>query len=154
MENQESGVSDYEQVIKELATQLRLAATKKVRFGIMEYYAYHSVDLLELKYYLDEQEEFKEDYELVRVFIEELELSKQLEVIEYEEALVPASEKRYINNLYYNDEAFRDSVTQLLITRYPILTGTLNYAYALQGRGKLGTLSKIKIKTKFENKCK
>lgn len=145
---------NYEQVIKDLASQIRMAASKKARYGIMEYYAYHSIDLLELRYYLDEQVEFKEDYELVRSFIEELELSGQLKPIAYEDALNPLSTKQYINNLYINDEALRESVSQLLITRYPVLTGTLNYAYSLQASGKLGTLSKTKIKTKFESKCK
>ena len=45
---------NYKQVISALASQIRVAASKKVRFGIMEYYAYYSIDLLELKYFLDE----------------------------------------------------------------------------------------------------
>lgn len=154
MSKGETREENYEQVIKGLAGQIRMAASKKARFGIMEYYAYHNIDLLELKYYLDEQDEFKADYEIVRAFIEELELSEQLESVAYVEALIPTSSKRYINDLYVNDEALRESVTQLLITRYPVLTGTLNYACGLQASGKLGTLSKAKIKTKFESKCK
>ena len=118
----------------------------------MEYYSYYDIPLKLLKTYLCYADEFKKEYPIVINFIEKLEKTGQLEEIDVRTALIPKSSKHIVNDLYINDEVFKRVVSQLLIAEYPIMTGTINYAYGLNSEGKLGTLYKRKIKEKCEKR--
>lgn len=142
---------EYEAVILELTNKLRLAMLLGVRFGLMEYYSYFNINLLDLKSYIKKMKN-GEEYALVLSFIDEQEEAKALEKVEYTSTLKVKEPKKVINDLYVNDHVFKQAVSKLLISRYPVLTGTLDYAYTLYEKGRLDNLSKQKIKTRFEEK--
>ena len=148
-------IYDSEECIKVLpllAHKLRCSVATNARFGIMEYYAYFDVDLLKLKRYIDSLEYLEPEYYIVRLFIESLEMSHALDKVDYEEVLAEDKPKSTINGLYYNGDVFKDSISRLLLHQYPVLTGTLNYVYELREKNELDSLSKQKIKSKFERK--
>ena len=143
---------EYEEVISLLSHKIRMSMLSNVRFGIMEYYSYFNVDLLKLKSYIEQKPSIDTKNELVLSFINELESANALEKVEYTEALKVKEPKKFINGIYINDHVFRGAVSKLLVSRYPVLTGTLDYAYTLYEKGRLENLSKQKIKTRFEEK--
>lgn len=143
---------EYEEVISLLSHKIRMSMLSNVRFGIMEYYSYFNVDLLKLKSYIEQKPSIDTKNELVLSFINELESANALEKVEYTEALKVKEPKKFINGIYINDRVFRGAVSKLLVSRYPVLTGTLDYAYTLYEKGRLENLSKQKIKTRFEEK--
>jgi len=139
-----------EKTITGLSQKLLLAKEKKQKFGIIEYYSYFDIPIEQVKNYLCCVNEFKSDYIVVIDFIEKLEKLGQLEKIDVGTVLNPKSKRRIINDLYINDEVFKRITTHLLIAEYPIVTGTINYAYRLENEGNLGTLYKRKVKANFE----
>jgi len=141
---------DMEKTITGLSQKLLLAKEKKQKFGIIEYYSYFDIPIEQVKNYLCCVNEFKSDYIVVIDFIEKLEKLGQLEKIDVGTVLNPKSKRRIINDLYINDEVFKRITTHLLIAEYPIVTGTINYAYRLENEGNLGTLYKRKVKANFE----
>lgn len=138
----------YQELIVSLANQLRLSMKHQARFGIMEYCAYYSTDIRRLKKYLDCQQYFDDDSQLVYEFIADLESKKELESINYDTPKVEP--KHVVNKLTYDEDALRETISNLMIARYPILSGTLSYAYVLHEKGRLENFSKVKVKAKFE----
>lgn len=143
---------EYEETILALANKLRMSMIFGVRFSIMEYYSYFNVSLMELKGYIEKMPNMKSEHALVLSFIEELESANALDKVEYTDALKAKEPKKVINCMCINDSAFRATVSKLLISRYPVLTGTLDYAYKLYEKGRLENLSKQKVKSRFEEK--
>ena len=143
---------EYESVISSLTHKLKISAISGVRFGIMEYYSYFDISLLELKDYIEQMPNIEDNYALALSFIESLESMNALEKVEYTDALKAKQPKKTINGIYINDRVFGSTVAKLLITRYPVLTGTLDYAYELYEKGRLENLSKQKVKSRFEEK--
>lgn len=143
---------EYEETIFALANKLRISMISGVRFSIMEYYSYFNVSLMELKGYIEKMPNMESEHALVLSFIEELESANALDKVEYTDALKAKEPKKVINGMYINDSAFRATVSKLLISRYPVLTGTLDYAYELYEKGRLENLSKQKVKSRFEEK--
>lgn len=77
-----------------------------------------------------------------------MESKKELESINYDTPKVEP--KHVVNKLTYDEDALRETISNLMIARYPILSGTLSYAYVLHEKGRLESFSKVKVKAKFE----
>lgn len=147
-------VEHPEIIIEKLNRQLLSAKKNHIPFGLMEYYSYYHMDILELKHYLDQLESFMPEYERVSRFIEPFYLLEQLETVSVDEIFHSRPEKKVIHNLYFNDERLKKVVGRLSLMGYPIMTGTINIALSMYEKGTLEELSKQKVKKMFEGRIK